>query len=445
MEEKNLEECALYFRNHKAYIRMFMEMKKKYIKYGKLSGKIFLNHLSEAECIALGKIFGRSLLPGDFEFSIAQLQAALDETKYCGVEVAALVEKYFNEKILSNSQRREEKTELNKRFWEEVLHEAGSWFGKDAGGTLWLNEVREQRKYGYQLIMREREKSRDGIKEVLMEVCSALTYLSQGEGNGKEYVRLAVLGAEITKNPHFFDRQNAAGRLLISALSFTYKTEEPKAQEDVLALYYAAGIMPDDISSYTTCYGIHFYEGDREHEAYRSFIRKGEKYVLTLSNLSRLTRADSNRKKVFIIENQMVFSQVCEEMGGEEYPIVCTSGQLRTASLFLIDLLLKSGCKLYYCGDIDPEGIEIADRVIERGSGQIFPWRMTTEDYYRSISNEMITENRLNRLDKITNVQLRELAQLLKTERRAGYQEHLIDWMVEDIKTEKLALFGFTN
>ena len=102
------------------------------------------------------------------------------ETKYCGVEVAALVEKYFNEKILSNSQRREEKTELNKRFWEEVLHEAGSRFGKDAGGTLWLNEVREQRKYGYQLIMREREKSRDDIKKVIMEVCSALTYLSQG-------------------------------------------------------------------------------------------------------------------------------------------------------------------------------------------------------------------------------------------------------------------------
>lgn len=81
----------------------------------------------------MGKVFGRSLLPGDFEFSIAQLQVALDETKYCGVEVAALVEKYFNEKILSNSQRREEKTELNKRFWEEVLHEAGSRFGKDAG------------------------------------------------------------------------------------------------------------------------------------------------------------------------------------------------------------------------------------------------------------------------------------------------------------------------
>lgn len=437
MEEKKLEECALYFRKNKAYTRMFVEMKKKYIKYGKLSGKIFLENLSEAESGALGAVFGRSLLPGDFAFYVPQLQTALNETKYCGVEVEALVEKYFNEKILSNSQKREKKTELNKRFWETLLYEAESRFGKDARGTLWLNEVREQRKYGYQLIIREREKSSDGIKEVLMEVCCALTYLLQRDGNGKGNIRLAVLGAEITKNPHYFDRQNAAGRLLISALSFAYKAEEPKAQEDVLALYYMAGIMPDDISSYTTCYGIHFYEDDREHEAYRYFIRKGEKYVLTLSNLNRLTRADSNRKKVFVIENQMVFSQVCEEMGGEEYSVVCTSGQLRTASLFLIDLLLKSGCKLYYCGDIDPEGIEIADRVIARGPGQIFPWRMTVEDYYCSRSNEILTEKRLSRLDKITNGQFRELTQLLRTEKRAGYQEHLIDLMVEDIKAEK--------
>lgn len=437
MEENIFEECALYFRKNKAYTRMFTEMKKKYIKYGKLSGKIFLNNLSEAECIALGKVFGRSLLPGDFGFFVSELQAALNETRYCGVEVEELVERYFKEKIVSNSQMREEKKVFNNRFWEMVLDEAESRFGEDSGGTRWLREVREQRKYGYHLIIREREKSSDGIKEVLLEVCGALTYLSQEDRNGAGYVRLAVLGAEVTKNPHCFDRQNAAGRLLISALSYLYREEEPVAQEDVLALYYKARIAPDDISSYTTCYGIHFYEGDREHEAYRHFVEKGEKYVLTLSNLSKLTGAYSKRKKVFIIENQMVFSQVCDEMVGEEYSVVCTSGQLKTASLFLIDLLLKSECKLYYCGDIDPEGIEIADRVLARGSRQILPWRMTTQDYYRSISNEMLTDKRLNRLNKIANAQLRELAELLKVEKKAGYQEHLIDLMVEDIKAEK--------
>lgn len=432
MEENILEECAYYFRKNKAYIRMFIEMKKKYIKYGKLSGKICLGNLSETECKALGAVFGKSLLPGDFTFSISELQAALNETKYCDIEVEKLVEKYFEERILSNSQKREEKAESNKLFWEIFLNEVRDRLGAGAKGGIWLRAAWEQRRYGYQLIVKEREKSEIIIKDMLMEVCRALEYLSNG--NGKENVRLAVLGAKITKNPHYFDRQNAAGRLLINALSFIYNIEEPKGQEEVLTLYYLSGIYPDDISSYTTCYGIHFYEGDREHEAYWHFIEKGEKYVLTLSNLSRLTRAGSSRKKVFIIENQMVFSQVCEEIRGEEYSVMCTSGQLKTASLFLIDMLVKSGCELYYCGDIDPEGIEIADRVMARNSDNIFLWRMTVEDYYRSISNEKLTEKRLKKLDKIVNIQLRKLSEVLKIEKKAGYQEHLIDLMVKDIR-----------
>lgn len=436
MEKNTLEECACYFRQNEAYSRMFVEMKKKYMKYGKLSGKISLGNLAEAECRALGAVFGKSLLPGDFIFSISELQSALNETKYYGIEVEKLVEEYFKERILSKSQRKEEKIESTKLFWEIFLNEVTDQFGTGSKSALWLRAVWEQRKYGYQLIMKEREKSENLIKEMLMEVCRTLEYLA--EENGNERVRLAVLGAKMTKNPHYFDRQNVAGRLLINALSFINHAEEPKGQEDVLALYYLSGIYPDDISSYTTCYGIHFYEGDSEHEAYCHFIEKGEKYVLTLSNLSRLTGAGSIRKKVFIIENQMVFSQVCEELEGEEeYSVMCTSGQLKTASLFLIDMLLKSGCKLYYCGDIDPEGIEIADRVLARGAEQIFLWRMTEEDYYRSLSDEKLTENRLKKLDKIVNIKLRQLCEFLKRERKAGYQEHLIDLMVRDIKTVK--------
>ncbi len=62
---------------------------------------------------------------------------------------------------------------------------------------------------------------------------------------------------------------------------------------------------------------------------------------------------------------------------------------------------------------------------------------MTREDYYRSISKDILAEKRLKRLDKIGNVQLRELAKLLKAEKKAGYQEQLIDLMVEDIKAVK--------
>ena len=129
-----------------------------------------------------------------------------------------------------------------------------------------------------------------------------------------------------------------------------------------------------------------------DYEAYRYFIKKGEKYVLTLSNLSRLAGIRAVRAE-------------------------------------------RIGCELYYCGDIDPEGIEIADRVLARGPEQIFLWRMTVEDYYRTISDEKLTETRLKKLDKVANASLRELAGVVRKEKRAGYQERLIDLMVRDILT----------
>ena len=143
--------------------------------------------------------------------------------------------------------------------------------------------------------------------------------------------------------------------------------------------------------------------------------------------------AESRNKKVFIVENQMVFSHICEKMCGKEYALMCTSGQLKTASLFLMDMLIKSGCELYYCGDIDPEGVEIADKVAARSPEQIILWRMTVDDYFHSISDEKLTEMRLKKLDKITNVHLQEVVRALKKEKRAGYQEHLLHLMVEDI------------
>lgn len=96
VEEKNLEECALYFRKNEGYIRMFLELREKYRKYGKLSGKICLKNLSETECRALGAVFGKGLLPGDFVFSVSELRAALNETKYPDIEVEKLVNTYFN-------------------------------------------------------------------------------------------------------------------------------------------------------------------------------------------------------------------------------------------------------------------------------------------------------------------------------------------------------------
>ena len=170
------------------------------------------------------------------------------------------------------------------------------------------------------------------------------------------------------------------------------------------------------------------------HPAYEGFIIQQESYHVSLSNLYHVVGANSKNKRVFIVENQMVFSQLCEELA--EYPVslMCTAGQMRVASLVVIALLCQGDNKLYYAGDMDPEGIEIANKIISRHPNHIVPWRYTIADYWLSQSNEIMNQARLSKLDKIQVESLQEVVELIKHEKKAGYQEALIKSMIEDVK-----------
>lgn len=63
---------------------------------------------------------------------------------------------------------------------------------------------------------------------------------------------------------------------------------------------------------------------------------------------------------------------------------------------------------LYYSGDLDPEGIVIANRLKKRYQDRIVLWTMDIDAYKFSVSNKDI----LNRLSKLENVSLPEWKEL---------------------------------
>lgn len=254
-----------------------------------------------------------------------------------------------------------------------------------------------------------------------------------------EQVRLALLGAEVTLNPHAFDRQMPAGKLLLQALGYIYQSTNVKSAEEILMLYYQAGIKPDDISSFTTAYGIRLFTKEGEHMAYYAFIQNDEPYVITLSNLNRILRVQCERPIVFLIENQMVFSHICEEMKNQNLALLCTSGQMKTASLIMIDLLCAAGCQLYYNGDIDPEGLSIADKVLRRNK-QCVLWRLSVADYEQCISQEKVSEERLKKLDSVQDSRLLEVSAVLSEKKLAGYQKRLLERLLTDIRNSVMKI-----
>lgn len=438
MNNKDREEiylsCIDYFQKRKPYKKAFEIMRRKWKQYGRVAGIIEIGNPSREEREILGGFLGKDFFFGSIRFSMAEFENALKETRFGEIPVGELLCGYFGEELITNKAERYENARKKKGFFRELSDVTEKEFGKESDSFVWISRMINQKKYGYQLIVNEYTRSPEETMRHVAYVCQAAEFLKEKQG-----VRLAVLGAKITRNPHAYDRNTLAGKLLIQALSCVKGDMACKSAEDILMLYYAAGIRPDDISSFTAVYGIHLYTKEGEHPAYQSFIGMGESCVVTLSNLAAIKRADAKSKKVFVIENQMVFSHLCEALKGQEAALMCTSGQLKTASLILLDLLSESGCEIYYSGDFDPEGIDIAEKILTRNSESTHLWCMTREDYRKCISNEEISEERLRKLDRIKLPCFADVKEEILKNKKAGYQEQLIGEMLRGIAEKSKA------
>ncbi|MDD6490595.1 MAG: TIGR02679 domain-containing protein [Clostridia bacterium] len=429
-----LNSCVNYFKSKNGYNRAFEQMKKKWRHYGRSAGYIILDNPSDSEKELLGGFLGKDFNNTEkIKFSMSDFEKALSETKYKNITLYDLLETYFGEKLITNKEYKTEKINEKSDFFSAIIKRISSEYGDECSSVRWLENIRKNKNYGYKLIISEYEKSKAETENIIYNVCSAFEYLNHISENG---IRLAILAAEITRNPHYFDRNLVAGKLLIQLLSFLQNKSGNMSAEEILQLYYSYGIKPDDISSFTTAYGIRLYTENGIHQAYSEFIKNKESYVITLSNLGKITGADCESKKVYVFENQTVFSHICEELKDMKISALCTSGQMKTASLLLIDMLCRSDCEIYYSGDTDPEGILIANKIICRNPQKIRPWRMTVQDYYDSISDKPVTDERLIQFDGVTDTRLFDVCTAVKKEKLAGYQEQLIDKMIEDIKTE---------
>ena len=77
------------------------------------------------------------------------------------------------------------------------------------------------------------------------------------------------------------------------------------------------------------------------------------------------------------------------------------NGQPRLASLMILELLARTGTHVFYSGDLDPEGLLIAQKLARFYPETFDYYHMTPEDYCECISNEIISPRRLKMLDKI--------------------------------------------
>ena len=250
-----------------------------------------------------------------------------------------------------------------------------------------------------------------------------------------EYERLPVFTQKITKNPHYFDK-NLPFDLLLKGIKWSLNIDDDQ-YEHMSQILYQVGIIKDELSNY--CYICHIKPVEDKY-GWTTFYDQYEPRNLNLHNLGKL-QCNLVIEDIYICENPAVFSNLCEHIKNKKINIglICSNGQINFCTYKLIDLLIQSGCHLYYCGDYDSESLVIADKLKRRYKESISLFEYSLFNFrFIKVKQKNISTKRLTMLNDIESEELRIITKKINEEKVFEYQEELIDIYKQKISEKYL-------
>ena len=294
--KEQVRECVEYFQTCPGYHRILIALRQKYERFGRAAGTVQLPDASDAECEAARRLFGRPF-SAPVRFQASKFEDALQQTRFQGVCLKEVLEAYFGVELKTN---REVQETQNRRL-ASILDQAA----KNARGEMsaqWVHALKERQGGGYSLLRREAAKDPESTQTDLLRACRSMDWL---ELKSKDPIRLAVLSAAATSDPHALDSGTRCGKLFLHLLSFRSGLSNPGANaEQRDDLYYQNGILCDSISSLVTQVGLILSTETGEHPAYRLLRQRHEICTLSLASLSHVRGAVSPSGRVYIVENE---------------------------------------------------------------------------------------------------------------------------------------------
>jgi uncharacterized protein (TIGR02679 family) len=424
-------DCVNFFKKNKEYKKLFDCFRKKILTNNSIEGTISIKTPTEEERKAFQAILSSKNFKGkNINFTVEEFKKGLEKTKFeiKDIDLKELTNQYYGEVVLSKEEQKRLLNEEIELFFSKLVSKLKESNLQEEYITKYIEIVKNN--YFDKGKLKEQEEELQKLYYCGMAIYDRIT--------ADTPIKIAFLGEKITKDPHYFDK-GIKGSLLVKLLKLFNNievdedlTETEKAQE----IFYQSKIEVNTISNYVTAYGIRLFTKDGEIKAYSEFIKDNLLYNIPLEHLKDVIKVQAKSKNIFIVENEMVFVRLYEHFRGKkDVALICTSGQLRLASLVLIDLLLKEDYQIHYSGDIDPEGIGILNRVIQKSGNKIIPWRVNLETYLKYEKNENpISETSLKKLTSIKDTRFKDLILAMEDIKKACYQESFINELINDIK-----------
>lgn len=423
--EKIKKECLAYFGQSPVWKKVLRGFREKYSSYGRFGGKVVLKNLKSQDIEELEGFFGKSFHgQKSVTVSAEKFRQALEVSRYKNMTPEWLLENFFEEPLLGKQEQKLLRQQEKERIWEN--------FRKSYEGMP-IETVEES----LENIVKDSENRELTEWERLLrlgaEMYNHLPYRQS------EKLYLAVFAAMLTGNPHAFDNGTADGNFLYQIIQMDMESRGIKIEASEIfpaykrqKSYLMAGIMLDDISNYAMLYQVQAVKKDGSfHQGMAGFAREQHIVQVPLAVISEWELLCCSQDEIYIVENPSVFAVLCgkEKEKNTRKAYMCMNGQPRLAGLMVLELLAKSGTKVYYAGDLDPEGILIAQKLSRYYKGEFHYWHMETADYEKCRSEEVISPKRMKILERITDGRLKPVVDRIEEYGTAMYQEMLVEEM----------------
>lgn len=361
-----------------------------------------------------------------------QLMKVIHETRFAGADFNQVLLMYYSNEVITHRDAKSRKENEAAQFFAFLMQEDHS-----LPSQIWLKCVVDTRSSVYVRIVQEYRKHPSSCPSQLRNVLHAIDHLPVWK-HGKE--NIAVFASKFMDDPHAFDRNKFAFYLLFQAICFHmgYKKDKYNGIEQNEILY-KAGLYRDSISNFCVLARLNaVMENGDMHPGWKGFFDNYEAFNMNMDNLSCISGIDKKTcRQVFIVENPSIFQALLQQVKScayEEIGLICTNGQLNVSGYLLLDKIHEADIAMYYAGDMDPEGILIADKLKTRYGDALTLWRYDIDDYEKCISKQMASKRRMFMLEQIGNQTLRKLAEYMQMiDGAVGYQENLLKEYLSDI------------
>ena len=420
-----INEAVEYFKKKPVYEKLFNEFKKKYESHGKIGGIAVLTGLSTGDKEDISGFLMKDFTSEEeVRVSAKLFEKALLKSRFSSLTTLDIITRYFGIKLRTNKEKSEEDVGKRAEYLAELTGYTDKAYIKE-----WLTGVFCTGADGAVVIARSYNADKNELKIILQKLIKAIPMLPYFQG-GKKKELLAVFAAQAAGNPHFFDDNTLAGNLLTAFLRdyfrFGYEDDLSEAENRSNVLF-KAGLIKDTLSNDVIVFGIRGRCVDGSlHQGMEGFLHQKEPVKLSLLTLANLeeTFTNSADRRIYIVENPAVFSILTSRF--PEKAFICSYGQIRRAVFMLLDLFDKNTV-FSYAGDFDPEGLLIAERLKKRYGDRLIFWKYEPDIYLKYMSEEKLTKQRIKKLDGVRDAALLKIAELMREEGRAAYQESMLE------------------